>query len=679
MSQLNLSFALLRIIENDFDNGFPEFLGEISNISTTENDQTLLDFVFSQIAQIETVHEFLNFFDELNWLSDPIGIDPENNSSIPVKKNSFIGTYIRNLKVVVSTTNYSKISYLFQKISKQIKSLESDFESFCFDQEDIDKMGDYLQQLQDPKNIENELNKVLNSSLIEDKKKLSYKYTFNTFSGNFCDAKDNLMEFFDSKSSKYLFNDGTKPSKPDIFGFKPCFFASEDNSFSQYSVYFYAKLLTMFSFNNAAKSLLSEGTDYSKSIQDFLSLYYIQSLENSILLLQLKEYNLFDLDPIVSNERSINGIKKLQSKFQKILDYTSISPVLKLSGALDEMEYEIITGKVNKLNDRYMLALKNDIFYNEAKVLYGRWHYIYSTFMERQYGNMQLKWLHLSIAARYYSEESDLITQIDTLAELMNTLIKSDINNGMYFNMHASLIQSRTERIANYLDFVNTYILNGKLDFMDQNDRKKAPNEKDANIFEIVQRCISKCFDGFYLEAHYEINKILESDLANNIPSLRLICTALMSVVNKLSGDILNAKVQTQTVLRTGGDLCANESIFITKYVLNEIEKSKDKNTSSTNKELLLDSTEMRAILQRVQYAKNIVNGQILKEISTGVCVYIAVAKGDTRTDAEYIANRILGVRVFDENGTMWKKSVSGANHEIMCLLQQEIFSNASN
>jgi D-aminoacyl-tRNA deacylase len=62
----------------------------------------------------------------------------------------------------------------------------------------------------------------------------------------------------------------------------------------------------------------------------------------------------------------------------------------------------------------------------------------------------------------------------------------------------------------------------------------------------------------------------------------------------------------------------------------------------------------MRAIVQRVTRAQVSVGEEIVGKIGPGLLVLLGVAKTDTQADAGYLASKILGLRIFDdENGKM--------------------------
>ena len=62
----------------------------------------------------------------------------------------------------------------------------------------------------------------------------------------------------------------------------------------------------------------------------------------------------------------------------------------------------------------------------------------------------------------------------------------------------------------------------------------------------------------------------------------------------------------------------------------------------------------MRAVVQRVSRAKVSVNGEVTGEIGRGLLILLGVGAGDTESDADYLSEKIAGLRIFeDENGKM--------------------------
>lgn len=62
----------------------------------------------------------------------------------------------------------------------------------------------------------------------------------------------------------------------------------------------------------------------------------------------------------------------------------------------------------------------------------------------------------------------------------------------------------------------------------------------------------------------------------------------------------------------------------------------------------------MRAVVQRVSRAKVRVEGQVTGEIGRGLLVLLGVGCGDSQDQAEYLADKVAGLRIFeDEHGKM--------------------------
>jgi D-aminoacyl-tRNA deacylase len=62
----------------------------------------------------------------------------------------------------------------------------------------------------------------------------------------------------------------------------------------------------------------------------------------------------------------------------------------------------------------------------------------------------------------------------------------------------------------------------------------------------------------------------------------------------------------------------------------------------------------MRAVVQRVSRAQVAVDGEIVGEVGRGLLVLLGVTHADTEVNADYLADKIAGLRVFeDENGKM--------------------------
>ena len=85
----------------------------------------------------------------------------------------------------------------------------------------------------------------------------------------------------------------------------------------------------------------------------------------------------------------------------------------------------------------------------------------------------------------------------------------------------------------------------------------------------------------------------------------------------------------------------------------------------------------MRAVIQRVKRATLSVSGEVVSSIGGGLMVLVGVTDSDTKKDMEYIGNKIVGLRVFnDENGVM-NVNVGDSQSEIMVVSQFTLYGDA--
>jgi len=62
----------------------------------------------------------------------------------------------------------------------------------------------------------------------------------------------------------------------------------------------------------------------------------------------------------------------------------------------------------------------------------------------------------------------------------------------------------------------------------------------------------------------------------------------------------------------------------------------------------------MRAVVQRVKEAKVEIDGSVVGEISKGLLIFLGVGENDTEKECQYMANKIINLRIFpDENDLM--------------------------
>jgi D-tyrosyl-tRNA(Tyr) deacylase len=82
----------------------------------------------------------------------------------------------------------------------------------------------------------------------------------------------------------------------------------------------------------------------------------------------------------------------------------------------------------------------------------------------------------------------------------------------------------------------------------------------------------------------------------------------------------------------------------------------------------------MRAVVQRVTRARVTVEGEIVGEIKQGLVVLLGVARDDTEADAEYLASKIVALRIFDDEEGKMNVSVKEIDGELLVISQFTLY-----
>jgi D-tyrosyl-tRNA(Tyr) deacylase len=82
----------------------------------------------------------------------------------------------------------------------------------------------------------------------------------------------------------------------------------------------------------------------------------------------------------------------------------------------------------------------------------------------------------------------------------------------------------------------------------------------------------------------------------------------------------------------------------------------------------------MRAILQRVSSASVRVDGLVVGEIGAGLLVLLGVGQEDTEADAEHLADRVLGLRIFGDAAGKMNLSVVDSGGGVLVVSQFTLY-----
>jgi D-aminoacyl-tRNA deacylase len=87
-------------------------------------------------------------------------------------------------------------------------------------------------------------------------------------------------------------------------------------------------------------------------------------------------------------------------------------------------------------------------------------------------------------------------------------------------------------------------------------------------------------------------------------------------------------------------------------------------------------SNHMRAVVQRVSRAQVTVEGEITGEIGLGLLALVGVGHDDTEADAIYLAEKIAGQRVFEDDAGKMNLGVRDVSGSVLAVSQFTLYGN---
>jgi D-tyrosyl-tRNA(Tyr) deacylase len=82
----------------------------------------------------------------------------------------------------------------------------------------------------------------------------------------------------------------------------------------------------------------------------------------------------------------------------------------------------------------------------------------------------------------------------------------------------------------------------------------------------------------------------------------------------------------------------------------------------------------MRAVVQRVTRAKVTVEDAVVGEIKQGLVALLGIAGDDSKTDAEYLAAKIVALRIFDDEAGKMNRSLKDIGGGILVVSQFTLY-----
>jgi D-tyrosyl-tRNA(Tyr) deacylase len=87
----------------------------------------------------------------------------------------------------------------------------------------------------------------------------------------------------------------------------------------------------------------------------------------------------------------------------------------------------------------------------------------------------------------------------------------------------------------------------------------------------------------------------------------------------------------------------------------------------------------MRAVIQRVNHAQVVVEGSSVGRVELGVCVFVGVGRDDTEADATALADKVVGLRIFEDAAQKMNLSVLDVGGALLAISQFTLFGDVRN
>ncbi|MBS1641432.1 MAG: D-tyrosyl-tRNA(Tyr) deacylase [Bacteroidetes bacterium] len=78
----------------------------------------------------------------------------------------------------------------------------------------------------------------------------------------------------------------------------------------------------------------------------------------------------------------------------------------------------------------------------------------------------------------------------------------------------------------------------------------------------------------------------------------------------------------------------------------------------------------MRVIIQRVTHASVVVNNKTVGTIQNGLLIFVGIEDADTNDDIVWLSNKIVNLRIFNDENDVMNKSILDINGDILLISQ---------
>jgi len=85
----------------------------------------------------------------------------------------------------------------------------------------------------------------------------------------------------------------------------------------------------------------------------------------------------------------------------------------------------------------------------------------------------------------------------------------------------------------------------------------------------------------------------------------------------------------------------------------------------------------MRAVVQRVSEASVRVEGRVAARIAAGLLVLLGVGQGDAEADADYLADKVLNLRIFPDAAGLMNRSLLDTGGAVLVVSQFTLYGDS--
>ena len=78
----------------------------------------------------------------------------------------------------------------------------------------------------------------------------------------------------------------------------------------------------------------------------------------------------------------------------------------------------------------------------------------------------------------------------------------------------------------------------------------------------------------------------------------------------------------------------------------------------------------MKALIQRVKNASVTIDGKLYSQIDTGLLVFLGVQKGDTKENADKLSQKLVNLRIFEDENEKMNLSLKDVNGQMLVVSQ---------